>query len=81
MFRAYCNLMGHVALTVSAAARETHDRQHGGKQTGSIIRSHGGNHEEYYLPGCESVQTSRSLLKFRRNVMPPFSGSNNKRSV
>lgn len=75
-FRAYYNLMRHVELIVCIAARESPDRHDGGEQTGWILRSQGGNHEEYYLPGCESVQSSRSLLKFRRNVMSPFSESN-----
>jgi hypothetical protein len=50
-------------------------------QTCEIVRSHGGNYEQYYysLRG-DAVQPGRRLPTFRRSVQPPFSGLKSKQN-
>jgi hypothetical protein len=40
-----------------------------------ILGTRCNDNEEYYLLGCDAVQSGRSLPKFRRNVLPSSSGS------
>jgi hypothetical protein len=37
--------------------------------------------ENYFLLGCDVMQSDRSLLMFQRNVMPPSSGYKNDSSL
>jgi hypothetical protein len=32
------------------------------------------DYEEYFRPGCDAVQSGRRLQRFRRNIVPPYSG-------
>jgi hypothetical protein len=42
---------------------------------------HGSGYEKCYLLGCVAVQSGRSLLNFRINVLLSFAGSKSKQSV
>jgi hypothetical protein len=44
------------------------------------LGSQSGGCKEYYVLGCDAVQSSRSELTFQGNILPPSSMSKSKRN-